>query len=101
MRKSEFVSDSVDLSHNNLHKISLNRGGSYIDSPEWLKNKKAKINPKNYDDKCSEYAITASLNYKQIKSHPERVWKIKPFIDLYSWKEIDFPSHRKDWKKLN
>ena len=37
MRRSEFVFDSVDLSHNNLHKISLNRGGSYIDSPEWLK----------------------------------------------------------------
>ena len=88
MRRSEFVFDSVDLSHNNLHKISLNRGGSYIDSPEWLKNKKAKINPKNYDDKCSQYTITASLNYKQIKSHPERVSKIKPFIDLYSWKEI-------------
>ena len=35
--------------------------------------KKAKINPKNYDDKCSQYTTTASLNYKQIKSHPERV----------------------------
>ena len=26
--------------------------------------------------------------------------KIKTFIDQYSWKEIDFPSHSKDWKKL-
>ena len=26
--------------------------------------------------------------------------KIKPFIDQYSWKEIDFPLHRKDWKKF-
>ena len=25
---------------------------SYIDSPKWLKNKKATINPKNNDDKC-------------------------------------------------
>ena len=33
MRRSEFIFDSVDLLHNNLHKISLNRGGSYIDSP--------------------------------------------------------------------
>ena len=33
MRGSEFVFDSVDLLHDNLHKISLNRGGSYIDSP--------------------------------------------------------------------
>ena len=36
----------------NLNKISLNRGGSYIDSPKWLKNKNATINPKNKDDKC-------------------------------------------------
>ena len=36
----------------NLNKISLNRGGSYIDSPKWLKNKNAAINPKSKDDKC-------------------------------------------------
>ena len=29
-----------------LNKISLNRGGSYEDSPRLLKNKKATINPK-------------------------------------------------------
>ena len=50
MRGSEFVFDSIDLLHYNLHKISLNRGGSYIDSPKWLENKKATINPKNNDD---------------------------------------------------
>ena len=38
MRGSKFVFDSVDLLHYNLHKISLNRGESYIDSAEWLKN---------------------------------------------------------------
>ena len=26
--------------------------------------------------------------------------KIKPFIDQYNWKEIDFPSHGKGWKKF-
>ena len=26
--------------------LSLSRGKSYIDSPEWVKNKKATINPK-------------------------------------------------------
>ena len=50
MRGSEFVFDSIDLLHCNIHKISLNRGGSYIDSPKWLENKKATINPKNNDD---------------------------------------------------
>ena len=47
-----------DLLHYNLHKISLNRGGSYIDSPKWLKNKTETINPENNDDKCFQYALT-------------------------------------------
>ena len=37
MRRSEFVFDIIDLLHYYCHKISLNKGGSYIDSPEWLK----------------------------------------------------------------
>ena len=65
-----------------------------------MKNKKATINPKNNDNKCFQYALTVALNYEQIKSHPERISKIKPFIDQYNWKEIDFPSHSKDWKKF-
>ena len=40
LRESEFVFDSLDLLHYNLHKVSLNRGGLYIDSPKWLENKK-------------------------------------------------------------
>ena len=52
MRGTEFVFDSDDLLHYNLHKISLNRSGSYIDSSEWLKNKKVTINPNNNDNKC-------------------------------------------------
>ena len=37
MRKSEFIFESFALLHYNLHKISLNRGGSYVDSPDWKK----------------------------------------------------------------
>ena len=40
MKGSEFVFNSVDLLYYHLHKISLKRGESYIDSPKWLKNKK-------------------------------------------------------------
>ena len=33
-------------------------------------------------------------------NHPERIFKIKPFIEEYNWKDIDFPSTSKDWKKF-
>ena len=101
MRGSEFVYDSVDVLYYNFNKLSLSRGGSYIDSPKWLKNKKATINPQNKkDDRCFQYAVTVALNYEQIGDHPERISKIKPFIGKYDWKEIDFPSQGKDWKKF-
>ena len=96
MRGSEFIFDSFDALYYDLNKISLSRHGSYIDSPEWLKNKKATISPKNNDDKCFQYALTVALNYQNIKNNLERISKIKPFIDQYNWKEINFPSHKKD-----
>ena len=100
IRAGEFIRDSVDLLYYHLRKISSKRGGSYIDSPEWLKNKKTTINPENNDDNCFQYALTNALNHKQIKSHPERISKIKPFIDQCNLKKIDFPSHSKDRKKF-
>ena len=74
--------------HYDLNKTSLIRGGSYIDSPKWLKDKKATINPKNNDQKCFQYALTVALNYEQIQNDPQRISKIMPFIDQYNWKEI-------------
>ena len=41
MKGSELIFNSFDVLYCNLNKISLNRGGSYIDFPKWLKNKKA------------------------------------------------------------
>ena len=38
---SNHVFDNVDLLYYKLHKTSLYGSGSYIDSAEWLKNKKA------------------------------------------------------------
>ena len=66
MRGSEFVPDSIHLLYYHLQKVGLKRSGSYIDSPEWLKNKKATINPKNNDDNCFQYALTVALNHQNI-----------------------------------
>ena len=95
---SEF--DGVNFLYYDFNKISLSRGGSYIDSPQWLKNKKSTINPINNDDKCFQYAVTLALNLDKIRKNPQRISKIKPFIDQYNRKDIDFPATSKDWKKL-
>ena len=67
MRGSEFVYDSVDALYYYLNKVSLSSGGSYIDSPKWLKNKKETKNLKNNGAKCFQYALTFALNYENIK----------------------------------
>ena len=100
MKGSEYIDDNVDSLYYKLHNICLNRGGTYIDSPKWLKNKRATINRKTNDDKCFQYAITVSLNHEQIKKDPQRIAKIKSFINQYSWKDIDFLSHRRDWHEF-
>ena len=45
MKDSEFVFDYVQLLYSKCHQVNLNRGGSYIESPDWIKKQKATINP--------------------------------------------------------
>ena len=100
MRGSDFEFDGVNFLYHDFNKISLNRGGSYIDSRKWLKDKKSTINPKNNDNKCFQYAVTLALNLDRIKKDPQRISKIKPFIDQYNWTDIEFLSNSKDWRKF-
>ena len=65
----------------------MNRGSSYIDSHEWFKNIRAVINPKNTpDEECFEYAIIVAVHYQESGRNPQRISKLKPFINNYNWK---------------
>ena len=48
------------------------------------KKQKQTINLKSNDEKCFQYAMAVALNHKQIKSHPEIISQIKPFISKYN-----------------
>ena len=65
-------------------------------SSEWL-SKKESITSK---DKCFQNALDDSLDYQTIKTHPERISKLKLYINQYNWKEIKFPLDKEDWKKF-
>ena len=80
--------------------ISLNRGGSYTESPKWIKDKRSIIDPKNNDYKCFQYAITVALNRDKSNRDPQRISKNKTFIEQYNWNGIEFPATSKDWKKF-
>ena len=100
MGGSEFEFDGINFFYYSFNKTSIYRGGTYIDSPKWLKYKKSTINPKNKNGKCFQYAVTLALNLDNINKHPQRISKIKPFIDQYNWKDIDFLATNKDWRKV-
>ena len=98
-RGIEFVFDYVQLLYYKCHRINFNRGGSYIDSLDWIKNKKATINPSSKNDiKYFQYLVV--LNYEEIKKDPQRITKIKPLTNKYDREGINFPSGKNNWKKL-
>ena len=100
-KKSDIILEGVELMNYDTNKITINRGGSNIESPTWLKSKKCTINPQNKNDKnCFQYALTVALNYGKINNHPEKLSKIRPFIDQHNWNQINFPSNQKDWKNF-
>ena len=62
------------------------------------KNKKCTINPLNNDNRCFQYSVALSLFHKEINFYLERISKIKPFIDNFNWKNINFPPQEQDYK---
>ena len=81
MKGSEFVFDYVQLLYYECHKINPNRGGSHLDSPDWIKSKKATINPINKEkNKCFQYARTVAYICKE--RFEKNVSKVKDIVRL-------------------
>ena len=61
MKGSDFIFNGINYLYYDLNRITITKGGSYIESPKWLKDKKCTINQKNNDNKCFQYAATLAL----------------------------------------
>ena len=48
MKGSDFIFNGINYSYYDLNRITISKGGSYIESPKWLKDKKCTINQKKY-----------------------------------------------------
>ena len=66
-------------------------------SSKWLTNKKEEI---TNGDNCVQNALNDALDYQSVKKDPQEIQKIKPYISQYNWKDIKFPSNKKNWKKF-
>ena len=66
---------------------------SELNSLGWLRGKKeAIINNNN--------SFQNAFNYQTIETNPERISKLKPYINRYNWEGIGFSAGPKDWKKF-
>ena len=59
---SGLILEGVKSMTYDINKTTINRGGSYIECPAWLRNKNCAINPQNKNDnKCFQYSICFKL----------------------------------------
>ena len=99
--ENNFKFESADLLSYHIHKTSLKRGNSNINSPEWVASKKAIINLKIVDNRCFEYSIVVALRHKEFKNQPERIQGNHHLFSCdYSWQGIDFLAGIKEWKRF-
>ena len=97
IKGSDFVFESVGLMDYKLHRVRLNRSGSYIKSPKCLENKKAVINPKTEnDDECLQWSIICALNYNKIMKK-----EIESILKKLNMKIKIFPYIKENGKSLN
>ena len=80
MKGSDFIFNGINYLYYDLNRITISKGGSYIESPKWLKDKKCTINQKNTDNKCFQYAITLALNFNNVDKHHQIISKINPLL---------------------
>ena len=90
--------DCVNLLHYKCHK--RNRGGSYIDSPDWIKNRKATINLVNVDDQWFQSTATVALSPEKIGKNSQRISKTETFMYKCNWKGINSSSKKRRLERI-
>ena len=84
MKGSDFIFNGINYLYYDLNRITISKGGSYIESSKWLKDKKCTINQKNIDNKCFQYALmfsTLTLNHDKINRETLKEYqKLNPLL---------------------
>ena len=93
-RKNQVILLMINDEANNCYYFSV-KNLSELHSLGWLKSKKeAIIN----GDNNFQNALDDALNYQNIEKDPQRISKLKPYINKYNWEGIEFSAGPKDWK---
>ena len=95
-RKNQVILLMINDEANNCYYFAV-KNLSELNSLGWLRGKKeAIIN----NDNSFQNALDDALNYQTIKTNPERISKLKPYINKYNWKGIKFLARPEEWIKF-
>ena len=95
-RKNQVILLMINNEANNSYYFGV-KNMSELNSLGWLMGKKeATIN----NDNSFENALGGALNYQTIKTHPERISKLMPYINKYNWEGLEFLAGLKEWIKF-
>ena len=95
IRGSDFTFNGINYLFYDFNRVSISKGGSYIESPKWLKDKKCTVNQKNNDNKCFQYATTLALNFNKIDKHPQRYQELNLLLKITIGFILIFPPPKK------
>ena len=102
-RKNQVVLLMINDEVNNYYYFAI-KTLSELSSLGWLQGKKKAIinnnNNNNDNNKNLQNALYDALNYQTIEKDPQRISKLKPYINKYNWEEINFPAGSKEWQKF-
>ena len=91
-RKNRVILLMIRNEANNCYYFAV-KNLSELNSLGWLRGKKEVI---INNDNFFQNALDDALNNQTIETHPERISKLKPYINKYNWKGIKFPAGPKD-----
>ena len=91
-RKNQVILLMINDEANNCYYFAV-KSLSELNSLRWLRGKKeAIIN----GDNDFQNALDDALNYQTIEKDPQRISKLKPYINKYNWEGIEFLSGPKN-----
>ena len=92
----------------NKHYYFAIKNLSELNSLRWLQGKKEAIinnnnnndNHNNINNNDFQNTLDDALNDQIIESNPQRISKLKSYINKYNWERINFPAGSKNWQKF-
>ena len=95
-RKNQVILLMINDEANNFYYFAV-KNLSELNSLGCLRGKKEAIINNNNNNNDFQNALDDALKYQNIEKDPQRISKVKPYINKYNWKGIDFPTVSKSW----